>query len=44
MICSECKECKKFKTNDCPGSADCSFLSADVLKKQKEEIDVGGCT
>lgn len=44
MICNECKDCKKFITNDCPGSAEFNKSSCEgVLKKLTKETDVGGC-
>lgn len=44
MVCKECRDCKKFLTNDCPGSdvfneAACN----EVLEKKRQEIDVSGC-
>jgi len=44
MVCKECQSCKKFITNDCPGSSEFSKSSCQgTLKKLKKETDVGGC-
>lgn len=44
MVCKECRACKKFKTNDCLGAAEFSKEACqETMKKQKNEVDVGGC-
>ncbi len=44
MTCKECRACKKFLTNDCPGSEVFDKGACqEVLKKKGQEIDVSGC-
>ena len=44
MVSSECRQCKKFLTNDCSGTAEFNEGACkEVMKKMKKEVDVSGC-